>query len=83
MNTFPNPFYRKQVKDRLEAASTKQASIAFRKKLFDQNRMNYQSAYERIRSILNHSSLPSVTVEGLKQRKEQLKALGAKAFSLD
>ena len=84
MNTVHNPLYWKQVKDKLEAANTKQASIAFRKKLLDdQNRMNYSSEYERIRSILNHSSLPSVTVEGLKKRKEELKKLGAKAFNLD
>ena len=84
METVRNPIYWKQVKDKLEAANTKQASIAFRKKLLDdQNRMNYSSEYERIQGILAHSRLPSVTLEGLKNRREQLKQLGAKAFSVD
>ena len=84
METVHNPIYWKQVKDKLEAANTKQASVAFRKKLLDdQNRMNYSSEYERINGILAHSRLPAVTLEGLKRRKEQLKQLGAKAFALD
>ena len=84
MNTVHNPLYWKQVKDKLEAANTKQASTAFRKKLLDdQKRMNYSSELERISGILAHSSLPAITLEGLKKRKEQLKALGAKAFNID
>jgi len=84
METVHNPIYWKQVKDRLEAANSKQASIAFRKKLLDdQKRMNYSNEYERINGILNHSSLPSRTIEGLKKRREDLKALGAKAFQID
>lgn len=84
METVHNPIYWKQVKDKLEAANTKQSSIAFRKKLLDdQNRMNYTNEYERIRGVLEHSSLPAVTVESLKKRREHLKALGAKAFGFD
>ena len=84
METVHNLIYWKQVKDKLEAANSKQASIAFRKKLLDdQKRMNYSSEYERISGILNHSSLPSRTIEGLKKRREDLKALGAKAFQID
>ena len=84
METVHNPIYWKQVKDKLEAANTKEASIAFRKKLLDsQNRMNNSSEYERINRILLHSSLPAVTLESLKKRREHLKALGAKAFSID
>ena len=84
METVRNPIYWKQVKDKLEAANTKTASIAFRKKLLDdQNRMNYSSEYERIQGILAHSRLPATTVDSLKKRKETLKALGAKAFSID
>jgi len=84
METVHNPIYWKQVKDKLEAANSKQASIAFRKKrLDDQKRMNYSREYERINGILNHSSLPSRTKEGLKKRREGLKALGAKAFQID
>jgi hypothetical protein len=84
METVHNPIYWKLVKDKLEAANTKEASIAFRKKLLDsQNRMNNSSEYERINGILLHSSLPAVTLESLKKRREHLKALGAKAFSID
>ena len=83
METVHNPIYWKQVKDKLEAANTKHASISFRKKLLDdQNRMNYSSEYERIQGILAHSRLPATTVDSLKKRKETLKALGAKAFSI-
>jgi hypothetical protein len=71
METVHNPIYWKQVKDKLEAANTKQASIAFRKKLLDdQKRMNYSREYERINGILNHSSLPSRTIEGLKKEEK-------------
>ena len=84
METVHNPIYWKQVKDKLEAANSKQASIAFRKKLLDdQKRMNYSSEYEKVNGLLNHSSLPSRTIEGLKKRREDLKALGAKAFQID
>jgi hypothetical protein len=78
------PHYWKNVQDRLETFNRKQQLINFRKHLLDsQNRNNYSSEYERIRGILNHSRLPSQTVESLKKRKEQLAALGAKAFSID
>ena len=71
METVHNPIYWKQVKDKLEAANSKQASIAFRKKLLDdQKRMNYSSEYEKISGILNYSSLPARTIEGLKKRKD-------------
>ena len=84
MEKVQNPIYWKQVKDKLEAANTKQASIAFRKKVLDdQNRANYSSEYERIRGILEHSRLPATTVDSLKKRSETLKALGAKAFGFD
>ena len=83
MEKVHNPIYWKQVKDKLEAANTKQSSITFRKKLLDdQKRMNYSSEYKRINGILNHSSLPSRTIEGLKKRREDLKALGANAFQI-
>ena len=84
MQTVHNPIYWKQVKDRLEAANTKIASAEFRKKLLqDQKRMNYSSEYDRIRGILQHSSMPGKTLETLKKRKAELKALGAKAFRID
>ena len=73
METVHNPIYWKQGKDKLEAANSKQASIAFRKKLLDdQNRMNYSSEYERIQGILAHSRLPATTVESLKKKDRKL-----------
>ena len=84
MQTVHHPLYWKQVKDRLEAANTKVASATFRRKLLeDQKRMNYSSEYDRIRGILQHSSLPGRTLETLKKRKDELKSLGAKAFRID
>ena len=84
MEKVQNPIYWKQVKSKLEAANTKEASIAFRKKLLDdQKRMNYSSEHERINGILNHSSLPSRTIEGLTNRRDDSKAFGAKAFQID
>ena len=80
METVHNPIYWKQVKDRLEAANSKQASVAFRKKLLDdQKRMNYSNEYERINGILNHSSLPSRTIEGLKKIR-RFKSIGCKSI---
>ena len=79
-----NPIYWKRVKDQLEAASTKVASMDYRKKLLDnQKKMNYSMEYEKIRGILAHSSLPFQTLEALKERKNELKKLGARAFAID
>ena len=84
MQTVHNPIYWKLVKDRLEAANTKVSSAEFRKKLLeDQERINYSSEYDRIRGILQHSSLPGRTLETLKKRKDELRALGARAFKID
>ena len=81
MEKVHNPIYWKQVKDKLEAANTKQASVAFRKRLLDdQKRMNYSSEYERINGILNPSSLPSRTIEGLQKTKKRFKSIGCKSI---
>ena len=84
MQTVHNPIYWKQVHQRLENANTKIASAEFRKKLLeDQKRTNYSFEYNRIMGILQHSSLPGKTLETLKKRKDELKALGAKAFEIN
>ena len=47
-----NPHYWKRVKDQLEAYNTKVASIAYRKKILDdQKRINYSNEMANIRSF--------------------------------
>ena len=76
--------YAKNLKDTMEAYNTKTASIAFRKKLLDdQKKHNYQSEFEKVRGILAQSNLPFQTVQRLQQRKAHLKELGAKAITMD
>ena len=76
--------YAKNLKDTMEAYNTRTASIDFRKKLLDnQNNHNYQSEFEKVRSILAQSNQPYQTVQRLKQRKAELKALGAQAITMD
>ena len=79
----PNPLYWKRVKDQLEARNTKEASIALRKKMIDdQNRINYSNEYENIRGILSSKRLPFITIAKLTNRATELKTLGAKAFTI-
>ena len=76
--------YAKNLKDTMEAHNTKVASIAFRKKLLDdQKKFNYQNEYEKVRGILAQSNLPFQTVQRLQQRKAHLKELGAQAITMD
>ena len=79
-----NPHYWKRVKDQLEAYNTKVASMAFRKKMLDdQTRMNYSNELANIRGILGSKRLPFITVERLKNRHDELKRLGGKeTFSI-
>ena len=76
--------YAKNLKDTMEAHNTKAASIAFRKQILDnQTKHKYQSEFEKIRGILAQSNQPFKTVQRLKQRKAELKALGATAITMD
>ncbi len=76
--------YAKNLKDTMEAYNTKTASITFRKKLLDdQKKHNYQSEFEKVRGILALSNQPFQTVQRLKARKAELKALGAQAITMD
>jgi len=80
----PNPIYWDRVKKQLEAVHTKEASMDYRKKLLDnQKKFNYTMEYEKIRGILAHSSLLFQTLEALKERKNELKKLGARAFAIN
>ena len=42
--------------------------------------MNYQSEYDRIISALRQSAIPGFTKEMLRERRRELRELGAKAF---
>ena len=79
-----NPHYWKRVKDQLEAYNTKVASIAYRKKILDnQKRINYSNEMSNIRGVLGSKRLPFQTVSRLKTRHEELKRLGGKeAFAI-
>ena len=79
-----HPAYWRRVKNELEAHNTKAASIAMRKNILDaQKRADYQREFENIRGILSHSSLPYETVKRLRERKEKLRELGAKAVTIN
>ena len=74
-----NPLYWKRVKDQFEAYNTKVASIAYRKKILDdQKRINYSNVMANIRGVLGSKRLPFQTVERLKTRHDELKRLGGK-----
>ena len=45
-----------------------------------QQMMNYQSEYDRIISALRQSAIPGFTKEMLRERRRELRELGAKAF---
>ena len=79
-----NPHYWKIVKDQLEAYNTKVASIAYRKKILDdQKRINYSNEMSNIRGVLGSKRLPFQTVARLKTRHEELKKLGGtEAFAI-
>lgn len=66
----------------IEARKARVSSVAFRKEILErQNIRNYQSEYDRIRAHLEDTAIPHTTREGLKSRKDHLKALGALAVS--
>ena len=71
-----------RMKKMLEAHQTKAAMTAFRvKTIQDQNRLNYQNEYDRIRGLVNNnlSGLGGQTIERLRERQRELGDLGAKA----
>jgi hypothetical protein len=75
--------YLKRLKDRLEEYNTKEALIHFRRNAMERAKVsNYSGEYERIRGILQHSTLPGETKNRLIHRQEELKQLGARAFEI-
>ncbi len=76
--------YAKHLKQDLEAFNNKAASIQMRKDILDKQRQgDYQKEFENIRGILSHSTIPFETVRRLRERKDKLKELGARAVNID
>jgi hypothetical protein len=66
-------FYKRQ-RNIIKAHQTKASLISLRKDWLDrQKASNYQNEYDRIRGILQNSSLPAVTIDSLNKRVDTLK----------
>ena len=69
-----------RLKDVTDGFKAKQALIDARKKhIHNQNMLNYQGEYNRIMHALNHSALPGLNRQLLKERRNELRKLGVKA----
>ena len=69
-----------RLKDVTDGFKAKQALIdAKRKHIHNQNMLNYQSEYNRIMYALNHSAIPGLNRQVLKERRNELRKLGVKA----
>ena len=75
----------KHAKEQMEAHTTKQSLISFRKKLLDdQKKNNYSMEYDRVRGFLAHSSVvPFATQASLMNRRDKLKQMGAQALGFN
>ena len=63
-----------------DAFQNRTKSVALRRDILEkQQKRNYQSEYDRIRSHVEDSATPALTKDHLKGRQAHLKALGAKA----
>ena len=70
-----------QLQKFLDAYKTRHASLEFRRNVLrNQNKHNYQLEYDRIRSVLENSLIPT-TRDMIKQRMKELEDLGAKAIN--
>jgi len=76
--------YLKRLKDILAEHSQREASVHFRRSALErQKASNHHNEYDRIRGILDHSTLPGETVARLERRKAELKGLGAHALTIN
>ena len=74
-----NLVYYKRVHEEIKARKTRSSLIHLRKKWLDkQNIANYQSEFDRIRSIMANTKTGDLTKQALEKRSADLKALGAK-----
>ncbi len=72
-----NPLSWRKVNEQLEARNTKEASIAQRKQIIDdQKRINYSMVMSNIRGVLGSKILPFQTVARLKSRHDELNQIG-------
>ena len=70
----------KYLNDMADAFQNRTKSTALRREILEkQQKRNYQSEYDRIRSHVEDSATPSLTKNHLKTRQAHLKSLGAKA----
>jgi septation ring formation regulator EzrA len=68
--------YYKRQRNIIKAHHTKASLISLRKDWLDrQKASSYQNEYDRIRGILQNSSLPGVTKESLNKRVKELKQM--------
>ena len=73
--------YYKQLQKQIDAHQTKEASIVLRKKFLERQKLNnYINEYDRIRGMIAQNDRKGVSVEHLKNRKNKLEELGAKAI---
>jgi hypothetical protein len=75
--------YYELVQKQLDAHQTKVASIQIRKKMLERQKVhNYQNEYDRIRGLIAQNVVKhgDHSLDGLKQRANQLKKLGAKVI---
>ena len=73
--------YFETLQKKLDAHQTKEASIVLRKKFLERQKVaNYQNEYDRIRGMIAQNDRKGVSVEHLKNRKNKLEELGAKAI---
>ena len=71
----------KYLNEMTEAYQNRVKSVALRKEILEKQKVrNYQNEYNRIRAHLEDSAVPYKTREGLKNRTEHLKTLGARAL---
>ena len=72
--------YYEDIQTKLDAYNTKKSLLLHRKKILeDQNRINYQSEYNRLMGALGVNGHTGVTIKRLEDRKKKLIELGAKA----
>lgn len=72
--------YLKQLQMQLEAHKTKAASIHFRRKTLERQKVaNYQNEYDRLMGLMGTSKLGHTTKAKLKHRAKELESLGARA----
>ena len=73
--------YFETLQKKLDAHQTKASSIEIRKKWLERQKVaNYQNEYDRIRGMIAQNDRKGVSVEHLKNRKNKLEELGAKAI---